>query len=417
MNQPPTLSLQDVILRTLVTRPEDVAPLIKYLGMTEAPTPSSRPQVLARAAAIASHLCEMGSNSFATVVRGHGIPYDEVVLDVAGKLGVKEARPNNTVEANEALILQKLFADALGKMSDDEKRALFSSMGLSEKDIPVGAAGVLIVQLLLKNFGGFAVYRISVIVANLVSRALLGSGLSFAAGAALTRSISIILGPVGWIASGLWLANDIAGPAFRKTVPAVIHVAMLRQMLTNRVTIGVVGDGSTGKDALIKAVFGVDTGNIHPVAGSTRDAAIYELDDSGSVQLMNFPGFNDIRNDVNERVHDLLRHPDVFILVIDISRGVSDHDVAALKRVQSFDRPVLVCLNKCDLPRRKDLADLLHSAHDRLGDVRQIQTAFDPDDRLTDGTPVNCRAVHEWVVEEVTRAGKETAHIPKSEYV
>lgn len=83
----------------------------------------------------------------------------------------------------------------------------------------------------------------------------------------------------------------------------------------------------------------------------------------------------------------------------------------------AFNRPVLVCLNKADLPRPRDKEALLKAAYDRLAGVPMIETAFDPDPRLGSTEPVNCRAVYEWIVREIRKAGKETSHIPKSEYV
>ena len=34
---------------------------------------------------------------------------------------------------------------------------------------------------------------------------------------------------IGWIITGIWTAIDIAGPAYRITIPAVLQVAMLRK--------------------------------------------------------------------------------------------------------------------------------------------------------------------------------------------
>jgi len=60
-------------------------------------------------------------------------------------------------------------------------------------------------------------------------KAMIGRGLSFAGGAALTRSMAILTGPIGWAITGVWTAVDIAGPAYRVTIPAVIQIAALRQ--------------------------------------------------------------------------------------------------------------------------------------------------------------------------------------------
>lgn len=78
------------------------------------------------------------------------------------------------------------------------------------------------------KLGGFASYKVAVIVANAVARALLGRGLSFAANAALTRWIGVFAGPIGWAVTIAWTALDIAGPAYRVTIPAVIQIAYMR---------------------------------------------------------------------------------------------------------------------------------------------------------------------------------------------
>lgn len=410
-------SLTEVIHRSLAVNSGDVEHLVKYLEMDRSTVSFEKGKRREAAEAIADRLRRMGSNDFATLVRGSGVEYAEIVLDVADKLGVKEAGKGKPVEENEAAILRKLFADALDTMSDAERRQLLSTMGIKEKDIPLGSTGTILVQLLLKNFGGFATYRISLIVANMVARTLLGSGLSFATNIAITRTVGVLLGPVGWAASAAWLLVDLAGPAYRATVPAVVHVAMLRQMLMKRINIGVVGEGSTGKDSLVKAVFGVDTGNVNPVAGSTADTMIYDLGPSGAVHLVNYPGFNDTSSAVNQHVEDMLPYTDVFLMVVDINRGISGLEVATLEKLKQIGRPILVCLNKADLPRPKDREALMEAARERLQGVPALETAFDPDPRLGIDAPLNCRAVHEWVVEKVALDEKETAHIPKSEHV
>jgi uncharacterized protein YaaW (UPF0174 family) len=71
----------------------------------------------------------------------------------------------------------------------------------------------------------------AMLVANHVARVLLGRGLSVGAGAAIAKMIGLAAGPVGWAVTGAWAAIDLAGPAYRVTVPVVLHVALLRQKL------------------------------------------------------------------------------------------------------------------------------------------------------------------------------------------
>ena len=77
--------------------------------------------------------------------------------------------------------------------------------------------------------GGFLSYQITVIVANYIARLLLGRGLTLATNAALTKGLSLFIGPIGWAVTGIWTAFDIAGPAMRVTLPACIIIASLRK--------------------------------------------------------------------------------------------------------------------------------------------------------------------------------------------
>jgi Zn finger protein HypA/HybF involved in hydrogenase expression len=50
----------------------------------------------------------------------------------------------------------------------------------------------------------------------------------------MTRLLGILAGPIGWAVTAIWTAIDIAGPAFRVTIPATIYIAALRQAELNK---------------------------------------------------------------------------------------------------------------------------------------------------------------------------------------
>ena len=174
---------------------------------------------------IADELRLFGGNSFVNLVRGEGVSYKEVVCDVAKILKVP-FNQNSNVERIETLVIQKVFEESLEKMSDEEKEEALKELGIT--NIPAGASTAMLMQLIVKA-GGFASYKVAVIVANAVAKFILGRGLSFAANRALTKALSIFAGPIGWIITSVWMAIDIAGPSYKTTIPCVIHVAMLRQ--------------------------------------------------------------------------------------------------------------------------------------------------------------------------------------------
>ena len=84
------------------------------------------------------------------------------------------------------------------------------------------------------RMGGFASYKLALVVANAISRQLLGHGLKLAANAGLVRAIGIAAGPIGWAVTAAWTAVDLAGPAKRVTIPATIYIASLRQAELNK---------------------------------------------------------------------------------------------------------------------------------------------------------------------------------------
>ena len=397
------LTLEQIIARTGKRNPRDLEPLLKYLDFR--PEGPMGGEVTARE--IALYLRKAGSNDIVTLLRmGEPVEYAAVLRDVAKKMKL-EPQGDETEPDLEARLLKKTFEDAWDIMSEAERRALLESMNLKVGDIPFGATGTIVTGLLLKNLGGFAVYRTALIVGNLVAKALLGTGLSFATNVAMTRTIGALLGPLGLIASGAWLAFDLAGPAFRKTVPAVLYVALLRQLLINRVNIGIVGDASTGKDALIRNVFKLKS-DVNPIAGSTASAVTYAVGNGGVLEVINYPGFNDYRESVNQQTDEQLHHTDVFIFVVDCLRGVSGTDVEIMKRLRKFNQPILVCMNKLDLIRGEDQRKALEKAAlERLsvhrGDL--IFTAFDPDDRLMK-TAIGRLEALDWLRAQLTAAGK-----------
>lgn len=79
---------------------------------------------------------------------------------------------------------------------------------------------------------GFMAYQLAAIVANAVAKAVLGHGLRFAVNSTIMKTISIFAGPIGWFISGLWTVIDLAGPAYRSTIPLVCIIASLRLKYT-----------------------------------------------------------------------------------------------------------------------------------------------------------------------------------------
>lgn len=183
---------------------------------------------------IAAEIQCFGANTFVTMLRGgKGVTYKEVLMNVCDKLKVKYNKSSNT-ETIENNLLMKIIEDALEKMSPEELRKLAVQVGLeANKANIINSKKIFNIFRSVFLAGGFKSYQYTVIIANMALKAIVGRGLSLAGNAALTKTMSLLVGPIGLVFTSLWTVADITGAAYRVTIPAVIHVAVLRQKYLN----------------------------------------------------------------------------------------------------------------------------------------------------------------------------------------
>lgn len=168
---------------------------------------------------------KFGGNTFLNLIRRGGIPHREILKDVAHSKKVKY-KEQDSDEYIEQELLVRIFNESVKKMDKEQLEALRESMNISQgfsKEAIIAAIQAAI------RLNGFQSYVWAVSVANALSRTLLGRGLTLAANAAFTRYLAVFAGPIGWVLTGLLTAIDIAGPAYRVTVPAVIQIAYIRK--------------------------------------------------------------------------------------------------------------------------------------------------------------------------------------------
>lgn len=177
---------------------------------------------------IAAEVQCFGANTFATMLRGgKGVTYKEVLLDVCSKFDV----PCNqlmSIDGIENELLLRFFSDAFKRMTPEELREFADAAGVTysstiSPEIMIGAF-----QAIFKA-GGFKSYQMTAVIVNAVLKAIIGRGLPFAMAGSMMQALKVLTGPVGWTITAIWTAIDVAGPAYRVTVPAVIQVAALRQ--------------------------------------------------------------------------------------------------------------------------------------------------------------------------------------------
>jgi uncharacterized protein YaaW (UPF0174 family) len=179
--------------------------------------------------ALLDEICLDGSNTIASMLRGwEGVRYEEIVGDVAEQLGLApgEKKPREIELQILEFIIQKYLANATPEerenLSDVLKQAGadFNRMGAEIRN-GVLTAGTL--ALLIRAVGQKVVAEaVGKVFLRIVSRQAAreaGKRAAAIAGFAIPLLNVVMIG---------WTVIDIAGPAFRKTVPTVIEIALLR---------------------------------------------------------------------------------------------------------------------------------------------------------------------------------------------
>lgn len=173
---------------------------------------------------IKDELSRYAGNSFANLVRGYGVSYREMLIDVC-KETKTPFNEDSSLERIENSLLEKVLMDTWENLSEEKRQEILGQIpGMKWEGVSTAAL------ITIFRAGGFTSYQLLVIFANTVAKALVGRGLSVLANAALTRTFSILTGPIGMSLTALYTVLTFAGPAYRVTAPATIYIASLRQI-------------------------------------------------------------------------------------------------------------------------------------------------------------------------------------------
>lgn len=176
---------------------------------------------------IAAELQKFGGNTFANLFRGGtGISYDSILHDVCKKVEVNLPSLISVEEA-ERMLLMKYFEKAINMMDFDLLCKLSAEIDVEPKNYNKQML-VTAILIALRQSGGKLFGPVIYFIGSNIGKILVSRGLYYAFGGTLGRAIGILTGPIGWAITAGWLAYDIASPAYRVTVPAVLMVACMR---------------------------------------------------------------------------------------------------------------------------------------------------------------------------------------------
>ena len=325
--------------------------------------------------------------------RGEGPEYTKILHDLARRL--KATLPaSGTVEAIELTLVLETVRKGWNRLEPDARRRAWGLLGM-DGEAPTN--GKKVVDVARSRLGRASGYQLA----------------TLAAGSTALRMASLVLLPVAVPFGGPLALWWLGRPRLGLLLPAVLEVAHLRQIVRHRITVGLVGSPSSGKDSALRALFGIDTGGIHPIAGSTREVTIHRLPEATALYVVNTPGLGDVMERVSEEARQVLDHIDLYLYLVNAQGGVQAREKADWDRVAATGRPALVVVNKVDTLRERDRERFLQDCRDKLGvaEDRLVGAAMDPLPQLSP-FPLGVREVHAWLSTRLAELGKDPAELP-----
>jgi len=332
---------------------------------------------------IARTLRQRGGNGLENILKrqGEGPAYSQVVADLARTLGVAAG----DVASTEVALMRQWWVREWARRDEESRKRLWTGLDMVPPAPEEASAALQQMQSQTARNVGYGL------------------------GLAVSQVLVMPLAPV-WGCVGFWLMTK---PDEQVILPAVLEVARLRQLVLHRVTVGFVGSPSSGKDAAIRAVFGIDSGNINPVAGSTKTVEISRLPDATALYVVNTPGLGDVVEAVTEEAEQVLDHIDLYIYVVNTQGGVQARELEDYRACLASGRPVLAVVNKVDTLRASDRERYLADARDKLSAPEDdfLPAAFDPLPQLADA-PIGVQEVRTWIETHLLELGKDLQELP-----
>lgn len=340
--------------------------------------------------ALAHKLRWVGTHKLRALLRRfEPLEYHDVLAGLARRSRIAA---EGTLEDQEQALLEKVLTEAWPNLDQESRLALWQRQGF---DPPAPTMGQRALDTVHETLGPKAAFALSTVT--------------------LPALVAVATPPFLQLPGCLalwWLTR----PDDRLVTAAVLEVSRLRQLVLHRVTVGVVGSPSSGKDAAIRALFGIDHGGVDPVAGSTRDVQIARLPGSTATYIVNTPGMGDVVESVTEEARQVLDHIDLYVYVVNAQGGVQARERDDYVACVRSGRPVLAVVNKIDTIKAEDRDRYLADARAKLGAPEDafLAAAFDPLPQLADA-PIGLDAVRAWLRERLLEAGKDPTELDFTE--
>ena len=183
---------------------------------------------------LAEELRKFGSNTVKTICRkGEADSYETIVRRVCKRMKINVGNDNNTQEMERELLIS-ICEHTTEKLSNEELRSFADKAGIPHKRLNRQMLVYAVMVAIRRNTYLMTemVYYVSLRIANM----LLGRRITVMGMSTVGRYLGMAAGPIGWAALAGWTISDIASPAYRVMIPAVIMVASMRFRQTALIT-------------------------------------------------------------------------------------------------------------------------------------------------------------------------------------
>ncbi len=158
--------------------------------------------------------------------------YKDILHSVCNHLKVPFKKYETCAEL-EGHIAQKVMDTVWNKMTATQREEMEAELikiaeNLGKKGEWLKAGG-LAGAVVAAELGGFTTYILATSGLAAIT-GVIGITLPFAVYTTMTTAMGVILGPVGWIGAGIFAIWKITGPNFKKLIPAILYISLVRQL-------------------------------------------------------------------------------------------------------------------------------------------------------------------------------------------
>jgi uncharacterized protein YaaW (UPF0174 family) len=135
----------------------------------------------------------------------------------------------SAAEIEDAIVV-KTLQKLLAQLPDEDRRLLAEELGKEAQDPNIVGELLSGGAIVLARLSGFQIYVLTTTAVGALTSAL-GITLPFVIYTAVTRGLSIILGPIGWIFLGVSVLLNLSQTNWSRLVPGIVYVSYIRHKL------------------------------------------------------------------------------------------------------------------------------------------------------------------------------------------